>query len=142
MANYTIDVNFNQSGSNSNTDNFSIPSIGDIASKPFDVLNKTLGNTIGAFASVGLAKEIAAVVGEVFQWSVSLVGRETGSQIAQDKANAIMSIGRAVLNPLKFGINSLFEREQAMYDNRMERINLNLLSERAGAGLNRSRREG
>lgn len=142
MANYTIDVNFNQSGSNSNTDNFSIPSIGDIASKPFDVVTMALSKSVGAFAAVGLAKEIAAVVGEVFQWSVSLVGRETGSQIAQDKANAIMSIGRAVLNPLKFGINSLFEREQAMYDNRMERINLNLLSERAGAGLNRSRREG
>lgn len=139
MANYTIDVNFREIREDKGFEgNFAIPNVGDSATKgSFDVL----GKASGAFASVAIAKKVAELASEIFQWHISKIGRETGSQIAQDKANALMSVWNAVKNPLDFGINSIFERDQALYNNEMERINVFLKRERGGASLNRSRRE-
>ena len=139
MANYTIDVNFNkQAQSKDMNENFSIPNIGDdILQGQFGVL----GKATAMFAGIGLAKKVAEMGSEVFRWKISLVGRDTGSQDAQDKANAAMSIYNALKNPIDFAWTTFQQVEQSMYDRKIENINLRLLRERGGPSLNRSRRE-
>ena len=139
MANYTIEVNFNQEAKPKDAnENFSIPNIGDnIIQSQFGVL----GKATAIFAGIGIAKKVAETASEVFRWKLSLVERDTGSQDAQDKANAAMSIFNALKNPIDFAWSTFQQVEQSMYDRNIENINLRLLRERGGPSLNRSRRE-
>lgn len=116
-------------------------------------------NAIKGFAPVAAA---ASVAKDIFAWQISLVGRNTGNALVQQKINAGMQIagqaigvggaliaGIATGNPLliigavagaaKIGIGYAREQEQLNYERRWENIGIALATERAGASLNRSR---
>lgn len=107
----------------------------------------------------GFAKAIpgASIIKQTFDWQVSLVGRYTGSEAAQQRANAGMTIagqvggivmgfaaGGAVGGLLAIaatGLSYLKEIDQSNYDRKWENIDLRLQRERGGVSLNRSRAE-
>lgn len=114
---------------------------------------------IKGFAPVAAA---ASVAKDIFAWQISLVGRNTGNALVQQKIDAGMQIaGQAIGiggtfiaglitgNPLllvgaiagaaKIGIGYAREQEQLNYERRWENIGIALATERAGASLNRSR---
>ncbi len=110
---------------------------------------------VKAFAN---AIPAAQIVKSEFQWQVSLIGRYSGSQQAQDIANASMKIagqvggiamafatGNYVAGGL-MTIGTLFgyarEAEENTYQRKWENIGNTIGRERAGASFNRSRTEG
>lgn len=153
MANYTIDINFNdKSPEDGYTSPFSAPKENDPTDDDF-----SFGALVKGVRNFAKAIPGASLVKQSFDWGVSLVGRTTGSQHAQDVANAVMKIagqvggtatafavGGPVAGVLALGATALSyakEAEQASYDRNIENINRRLLRERAGASFNRSREE-
>lgn len=152
MANYTIDVNFNNGEDDGYHSPFSAPKTDD----PVDN-NDGFGAMLLGVRSFAKAIPGANLIKQGFDWQVSLIGRNTGSQVAQDKANAVMKIvgqvgGTAMafaaggpvggfLAMAGIALSYAREAEQTNYDRNMENINRTLLRERAGASFNRSREE-
>lgn len=114
---------------------------------------------IKGFAPVAAA---ASITGSIFSWQISLVGRNTGNSLLQEKINNGMKIagqvagvlgglavGIGTANPaliigslagaVGIGIGYAKEAEQLNYERRWENIGIALSTERAGASLNRSR---
>ena len=126
-----------------------------------------LGNVYNTYKAIkGFAPVAAAgsIGKNLFMWQASLVGRNTGSSLVQEKINFGMQIagqtlteggmlmgGIATGNPLLVlggavsAVNTVIgyakEREQFNYDRRWESIGLTYARERAGASYNRSRLE-
>lgn len=103
-------------------------------------------------------KTLAVGVGaEIAQWRVSLVGRNTGSALAQEKINATMQIGATLIGvgaafvkggpvagiaaSLMVGTKLIKDEEQYRYEAQWEGINRSIANERLGtsAAINRSR---
>lgn len=96
-----------------------------------------------------------AVAKQMFQWQTSLVGRYTGSSLAQQKTNAAMNmlgevagVGAAFATGGVVGaaaaagaiaFSYITDAEQRLYEKRWENIGLVYARERAGASMNRSR---
>lgn len=152
MADYTINVNFNKDDEDGYTSPFSAPKSND----PTDS-DMSFGALVIGVKNFAKAIPGANLVKQGFEWSVSLIGRETGSQFAQDKANAVMKIvGQVGGTAMAFAaggpvggflalagvaLSYAREGEQASYDKSVEDINRRLLRERAGASFNRSRED-
>lgn len=152
MANYTIDVNFNSGEEDGYKSPFSAPKESDPTDK-----DNSFGALLMGVKTFAKAIPGANLIKQSFDWGVSLIGRNTGSQIAQDKANAAMKIvaqvgGTAMafaaggpvggfLAMAGMALSYVREAEQANYDKEMENIHRSLLRERAGASFNRSREE-
>lgn len=149
MSNYTIDVNFK-----SEEDGYKSPLSSPNPNNPVDD-DYSFGALVKGVRGFAQAIPGAQIVKGTFDWGVSLIGRETGSQYAQDKANAILKIigqtggiamSFAVGGPVG-GLTAIAatalsyarEAEQTNYDRNVENINRRLLRERAGASFNRSR---
>lgn len=148
MANYTIDVNFNQNSAPSGNAN-----------------SDWRGDTFTQFEAIRKLAPVAAVAGiskNLASWRISRVGRDMGSSLTQQKIDVGMSManqaiatgglllgGVATANPaliiagVASGINTLIgyakEREQFNYDRSWESKALVYARERAGASFNRSR---
>ena len=153
MANYTIDINFNSA---KEEDGYQSPFSAPKEDNPADN-NNSFGSLLVGVNSFAKAIPGANLVKQTFDWQVSLIGRNMGSQIAQDKANAVMKIvGQVGGTVMAFaaggpvggllamaGVAMSYAREaeQASYDKSIEDINRRLLRERAGASFNRSREE-
>lgn len=152
MANYTIDVNFNSNEDDGYKSPFTVPKDDNPADN-----DMSFGALLVGVKSFAKAIPGANLVKQTFDWQVSLIGRNTGSQIAQDKANAVMKIASQVggtamafavggpvggfLAMAGVALSYAREAEQTNYDRNIENINRSLLRERAGASFNRSREE-
>lgn len=152
MANYTIDVNFNENADDGYKSQFSTGKGGGETENDF-----SFGALVKGVKAFAQAIPGASLIKQSFDWGVSIIGRETGSQVAQDKANAIMKlVGQAGSTAMAFAIGGPLggtlalastalqyarEGEQKAYNRSVENINLRLLRERGGPSLNRSRRE-
>lgn len=152
MANYTIDVNFKSEEEDGYKSSFSAPK----EDNPVDN-DYSFGALLKGAKTFAKAVPGASIVKQTFDWNISLIGRNTGSQDAQDKANAAMKIaGQAFGTAMAFAVGGpvagllsvastalsyVFEAEQANYDKSIEGVGLQLKRERAGASFNRSREE-
>lgn len=152
MANYTIDVNFNSNEDDGYSSPFSTPK----PDNPADNDN-SFGAMLLGVKSFAKAIPGANLIKQGFEWQVSLIGRNTGSQHAQDVANSVMKVvgqigGTAMafaaggpvggfLAMAGVALSYAREAEQTNYDRNVENINRRLLRERAGASFNRSRDE-
>lgn len=94
---------------------------------------------MSSFASIASVGALVSVAKSIFSHEVQRIGRYTGSQQAQDVANATLSILGMVANPLGTAINLGYEMDQREYERTWESIGLQLASERSGVTLNRSR---
>jgi hypothetical protein len=94
---------------------------------------------MSSFASLAVVAAVTATAKNIFSHEVQRIGRYTGSQQAQDVANATLSILGMVANPLGTAINLGYERNQREYEREWESIGLQLSRERGGVSLNRSR---
>lgn len=108
-----------------------------IMNAPFNVLERGANS----FASIVTVAAVAQTAKNIFSHEVQRVGRYTGSQQAQDVANATLSIISKIINPLGAIINSAYETDENMYQRQWESIGLQLYRERGGVSLNRSRTE-
>lgn len=151
MADYTINVNFNDDTADGYKSQFSVEK-GEEAGNDF-----SFGEFVKGAKAFAQAIPGASLVKQSFDWGISLIGRETGSQDAQEKANAVMKIigqvggtvmafaaGGPVGGILAMASTALSygrEAEQKNYERSIENINLRLLRERGGPSLNRSRKE-
>ena len=111
------------------------------------------------FDTKSLVKKIgaSALVAGTFKWGVSLVGRNQGNSLAQEKINGAMSLAGMVggvalgfkaggvlggaLAIAGVGLSLAKDMEQYNYDARWQNIGLSLARERAGtsSAVNRSR---
>lgn len=153
MANYTIDVNFNQGEEDGYKSPFSTPNDSNPADK-----DDSFGALLMGVKSFAKAVPGANLIKQTFDWQVSVIGRNTGSQHAQEVANAAMKIAGQIggtamafaaggpvggfLAMAGVALSYAREADQAVYDKNIENINRSLLRERAGASFNRSRTEG
>lgn len=96
---------------------------------------------MGSFGSMLTVSASVAVAQNIFSHEMQRVARYTGSQQAQDLANASLSIIKKTLNPIGTMINTAYELEQRAYERQWESIGLQLYRERGGVSLNRSRTE-
>ncbi len=144
MAEYRIVVDFNGGG-----DGYKSPNKKNDA-KTEDTQNNqmsTLGDMVFSFAEIGAnafaglatVASVLAIGKSIFSNEIARVQRYTGSQQAQDVANANLSILGIFANPLGATIQLGYERDQREYERRWESIGLQLARERGGVSLNRSR---
>lgn len=151
---YVIKVDFNRFDSDGYQSPYSAPAPTQPSGSTGVANAAGLVSNLKAFSKVVPA---ASLIKRTFSYNVSLVGRYTGSQDAQEKANAAMSIVQQVggvtgafaigglaaglLSLGSVGLGYLFEAGQREYERNWENISLMLSRERAGASYNRSRLE-
>ena len=92
-----------------------------------------------AFANIAAVGTVAAIGMSLFSHETQRIGRYTGSQRAQDMANATLSIISKIANPIGAIINAAYESDERQYQRTWESIGIQLDRERGGASLNRSR---
>lgn len=152
MAEYKITVEFNEKES----DGYQSPFSAIEPSQPTGGGGGGGGNNFVAdLKAFSKAIPGASLVKQTFEWQISLVGRYTGSQSAQDKANASMSIAMQVGGIIAgfaaggilggalaigaVGLSYIKQIDQSNYERKWENIGLTLARERAGPSFNRSR---
>lgn len=153
MANYTIDINFNDKSSGDEEkgykSSFSTPD------KTDETSARSFGQVVKGVKAFAAAVPGAQLVKSAFDWQISLVGRYTGSQQAQNVANASMKLAAqaggivaafatggilgGVLATLAVGFGYAKEAEENRYERKLENIGNTIGMERAGASYNRSR---
>lgn len=148
MAEYKITVNFNDSGGTQNSyqSSFSAPienggmlgqsTDGEVASTIFSFVPKSFGKT---FAKLGTVAGLASIATSVFSQAVARVDKYFGSSQAGRAAQMFGTYLKAVLNPIGTAIQTSFENEDSHYARKWENIEIQLLKERGGPNLNRSR---
>ena len=94
---------------------------------------------MSSFASIATIGALVSVAKSVFSHEVQFIGRYTGSQQAQDVANASLSMVGMIKNPIGSMIDLAYQYEEAKYARQWESIGLTLAKERGGFSLNRSR---
>ena len=115
--------------------------------------NITMQDARSFFKKVG----VGTVAADAFRWQASLVGRNTGSSLMQEKVNSMMSIAGASIGiatafaaggvvggiaaTAMVSMKLIKDVEQYNYETRWENIGLSLSRERLGssAAVNRSR---
>lgn len=162
MATYKIVIDFNTP----NTPNPSTPSNPDTPSVPSTPTTPSvptaptpIDNAGQGFDAMKAVKAVgaSALVAGAFKWQLSLVGRNQGNSLTQEKINGAMSIagqiggiatGFAVGGPLGgvlaiagVGLSYVKDIEQYNYEAKWEKVGLSLSRERAGSSsaFNRSR---
>lgn len=100
-----------------------------------------VGKGMIAFAGYNAIKTTAEIGKTIFSQEVQKIGRYTGSQQAQNIANATLSVIGKFANPIGSIINYVYEVDQSNYEMKWESIGLQLYRERGGTALNRSRSE-
>ena len=147
MANYTITVNFQDANDTKVSDtlseneekkkveNYAIN--GDISFG--ESIFNTVKSTGKAFASIFTVASLASTAKQIFAHEIQRIDRYTGSQQAQDVANAYLSMAQMIFKPISSSINLAYELKDSEYANKWESIGLQLYRERGGATLNHSR---
>ncbi len=149
MAEYRIVVDFNGGGDGYKSEFFrtvetenAVNTSSQIAGQSFSTSAfGMLENGLSAFAGLKIVKEMEKLARQVFSNEIQKVGRYTGSQQAQDVANATLDLISWIRNPYESAIAYNYKREQREYDRKWESIGLNLYRERGGVSFNRSRSE-
>lgn len=151
---YQLYVNFNGGSGGKST-------VDEAVDRQTQKFNNSLGTENTAIARQTqsfFTKTLAVGVGaEIAQWRVSLIGRNTGSSLAQEKINATMQIGATLIGigtafvkggpvagiaaSLMVGTKLIKDEEQYRYEAQWEGINRSIANERLGtsAAINRSR---
>lgn len=152
MAKYTIDINFNDVA---NAEEIGYKSSFAKPDKIDDEAPQSFGQFVKGAKAFATAIPGVNLVKSAFDWQISLVGRYTGSQQAQNVANASMKIA-AQAGGLAFNLATgnyigaaltvgatIFgyakEAEENRYERKWENISNHVGIERAGASYNRSR---
>lgn len=147
MANYTITVNFNDASGDNVTDTLSENE------EKKKVENYLIDGGIGfgdsifntaksagkAFASIFTVATVAATAKQIFSHEIQRIDRYTGSQQAQDVANATLSAAQMIFKPISSAVNLAYELKDSEYERNWESIGMQLFRERGGATLNHSR---
>ena len=144
MAEYRIIVDFNGGGDGYKSPNSEKPKLTDEQVQEQQLSSSIFGfaqKGVNAFSSLATVATVVDAAKTIFSYEVHKVGRYTGSQQAQDVANAALSIAGMIFNPIGSALNIAFEQEERRYERQWENIGLNLYRERGGVSLNRSRSE-
>lgn len=147
---YEIYLNLNGTSPNATQGDYSQM----VGEQKISTENNTTTNQIWSF----FKKTVVMGVGvQAVQWQISLIGRNQGSSLMQEKINAGMQIGAmaagvgaaaitggpvgAAAAVSAIGLKLIKDQEQYAYNARWENINLALSRERLGtsAAMNRSR---
>ena len=149
MAEYKIIVDFkggqtqNQEDANNFTQMTSASAVGEQtfaqSSNAFSALTNGMGSM---FATLMIVREAEKIGRQVFSNEIQLVGRYTGSQQAQDVANATLDIISKIKSPIESIISYAYDTQRRLYERTWESIGMQLTRERGGASLNRSRTDG
>ncbi|MBR2334438.1 MAG: hypothetical protein IKA59_03755 [Clostridia bacterium] len=162
MATYKIVIDFN-TPNNPNPSTPETPSVPSVPSTPSTPSVPTaptpIDNAGQGFDAMKVVKAVgaSALVAGAFKWQLSLVGRNQGNSLTQEKINSAMSIagqvggivaGFATGGPLGgalaiagVGLSYAKDVEQYNYEAKWENVGLSLARERAGtsSAVNRSR---
>lgn len=167
MADYTITINASDYFGGGSSGSSGGASFGSASSGGGTSDTSALADIYGAYKAIKGFAPVAAtagITGSIFQWQISLVGRNTGNSLVQDKINygmqlagqigssvGIFGLGAALGSPLMMiagvtsGISTLInyakQREQFNYERTWESRELVYARERAGMSYNRSRTE-
>ena len=147
MANYTITVDFKGGQATSPTDTLSENEEKKKAESYAIDGGFNFGNSIfntvesagRAFASVFTVASLASIGKQTFAHEIQRIDRYTGSQQAQDVANATLSAAQMIFKPISSGISLAYELKDSEYERNWESIGMQLYRERGGATLNHSR---
>ena len=156
MATYKIVIDFNTPNdpNPSTPETPSVPSTPSVPNAPTPIDNAGQG-----FDAMKVVKAVgaSALVAGAFKWQLSLVGRNQGNALTQEKINSAMTLagqvggiaaGFAAGGPLGgvlaiagVGLSYVKDIEQYSYEAKWENIGLSLSRERAGtsSAVNRSR---